>query len=712
IPEIEASTIIYTRYPDVQFAIGDKTFDETGFFIVDSTFFNIFSFEFLYGDPKTALSNPNSLVITESLAKRLFGNEEALGKIVSLRNFRIESVMITGVIENVPRNSHFTFESVISSSTIPYNNNGNPAFLAQDYFFDSFCYLLLRNDANIPEIEDKIMGVVESRWGEMLRSRGVTRQYPLMSLNDIYLRSTLESEIGVNGNINYIYLFSAIAVFVLLIASFNFINLSTAQSAKRAKEVGLRKVFGAYRNQLINQFLGESVIQSVIGLVFGITLAVIFLPVFNNLAGKEYLLSSLVSVPIISGLLLVIVYTGLISGSFPAFVLSSFEPIAVIRSKILSGSGRSMFRRILVVFQFALSVFMIVVVLAILKQIDFLKNKDLGFNRDQMVVVEQTGTNSDALRQLMVQDPDVVSVSFDWNVPGTHSGDDTYIPEGKTNDESIRVSSFGVGYDFIKNYEIDLIWGRDFSREFGTDATEAVIINETAANQIGWGEDALGKEMIEVSNNNRRRVVIGVIRDYHHKSLKLEITPTVLELVPNNFRYITLKIRSNDVAGTLEKLEAGVKELYPDNDYSYYFIDDSFRNLYEAEERVRQIYTYFGILAIFIACLGLYALASFTVERRTKEIGIRKVLGASAPNVTYLLSREFIIWVLAANVIAWPSAWYIVKGWLKTFAYQTSLGIDIFIYSGIISLVIAALTISIQTVKASFSNPIDSIRYE
>jgi len=499
---------------------------------------------------------------------------------------------------------------------------------------------------------------------------------------------------------------------VLCIASFNFINLSTARSATRAREVGLRKVFGAYRKHLVRQFLSESIIGSLISLVFGVAAVQLVLPLFNRITGKEFDALQLSSLTFAIGILGVVLLTGIVAGSFPAFILSAFLPIKTIRGKLGTGTKKAMLRKTLVVLQFSISIFMIVGIIVILMQLQFVKNKDLGFDREQILILRSGGPQNEALKEKILQNPSVNSVSFSSNIPGQFTGDDTFLPQGKPNEETMRASAFWVGYDFLDTYGMEVQWGRDFSREYPSDVEQAVLINETAAREIGWGEDAVGKQMANVSRDDARVTVVGVVSDFHHKSLKMSINPTVIGLNLRAHRYISVKVEPRNLAGTLGYIESVWKEIYPRRDFTHYFLDDDFRNKYQSEERVQEVYLYFGLLAIFVACLGLYGLASFTIEQRTKEIGIRKVMGASLGSIVVTLSKEFLKWVLVANIIAWPVAYYLMNSWLNEFAYRIAIGWWVFGVSALIALTIALFTVGHQALKSAVSNPSDSLRYE
>ncbi|MCP4725685.1 MAG: FtsX-like permease family protein, partial [bacterium] len=709
IPEVESFVRIFNRWDEARFRVGDNTIQDTGFLLADSTFFEIFSYEFISGSPESALNEPNSIVITEEAGRRLFGDEDPLGKTIFVEHLGRQNAAITGIIREIPKNSHLKFNYVMSL----INNRGAPPFLSESYYFFGHAYLLLKENAQISEVEKKIETAVEERWGDMLRQRGVAREYPLQKLRDIYLRSNYEADVGEMGNITYVYLFSAIAILVLIIACMNFINLSTARSAKRAREVGLRKVFGAFKIQLVKQFLSESIALSLIGLFLGLILVYLVLPVFNGLTGKEFTIFNLKSSAVMFGLAGIILLTGIISGSFPAFILSRFNPVIVLKGKIIGRSKNISLRKVLVLFQFSISIFMIVSILVILKQVDYLKNKNLGFNREQLIIVDSGGGNrNEALINKLQSNPNVISVTMGNSVPGSLTGDNTYHPEGTDQGVTFRASALYVDYDFTDAYEMEMVMGRNFSREFLTDSANAVIINEKALENIGWEDSPIGKQIFNVGEDNIQRTIIGVVKDFHHKSLQQEINPTVLIPSLGFYRYVSVRINTENISETIGFLENTFKEINPDAEFNYSFIDDDFKNKYQAEERVRKIYVYFGILAIAIACLGLYGLASFTAEERTKEIGIRKTLGANISTIVKNLTAEFIVIVLASNLLAWPVASFIMNTWLDNFAYSTDMGIYIFLISGLIALIIAVLTVSYQAVKAARSNPVVSLRHD
>jgi len=711
IPEVEFYVRILQIGRQQPITYEDKTFEEIGIFLADETFFQIFSHRFIAGNPERALEEPNSVVITEETALRLFGDEDPIGKVLEFAP--IKQIHITGVIEDVPKNSHFRFNYMVSLKSLSEQQMQG---LNQWLSISGWAYLLLTEGADPAAIQTKFADIVEKHTGEQARQYGISISFLLQKMTDIHLRSNLQGEIEANSNIIYVYVFSAIALFILIIACINFMNLSTARSANRAREVGLRKMFGAYRKNIINQFLAESILLSLTALIFAVILAALALPIFNNFSGKEMSVDYLAKGIMVAGMLVLIIFTGLLAGFYPAFFLSSFQPTAVFRGKLSKGSASSLLRKILVVFQFSISVVLITCTGIVLNQIDYLKNKNLGFDKEQVMAVlvqsSSTAKNYKGIKAELLQNPNILNVSFSAVVPIRGGELRLMIPEGKSQGETYSIYVMRSDHDFQKTYKMELLAGRDFSEEFSTDATEAYIINETAARKFGWkNEESLGKKLAFAEGRPGR--IIGVVKDFHFQSLQQIIEPLALMIDEQNLAFVSLKINTKNVSDTLDFVKDKWGKFESNREFDYFFIDEEFASLYASEEQLSNILSFFALMAIFIACLGLFGLASFTAEQRTKEIGSRKVMGATVQNIVFHLSKEFVRWVLVANLIAWPSAYFLMRNyWLMNFPYRINPHIVTFLLAGVISIFIALITVSFQVIRAAISNPVESLRYE
>jgi putative ABC transport system permease protein len=543
----------------------------------------------------------------------------------------------------------------------------------------------------------------------------------LQRLTDIHLFSHLDSELGVNGDIADVYIFSVVALFVLLIACFNFTNLAVARSIKRAREIGVRKVMGAYRWQLIGQFLSESMMIAFIAVFLAVALVELALPVFNDFSGKElsFLTGSLIA-PLI-GLLMLAITVGIVAGSYPAFFLSAFRPVKVLKGEVVSGSSRPALRKVLVVAQFAISIVLISGVGMINQQLEYMQSKELGFNKEQLIFFGSSSSrigDFTSFRNQLLQHPGVRAVTASKFVPSHALVDniDILAEVGDALKPVNELALLAVDHQFFAAYGMDMAAGRAFSPDFAGDSTEALIVNETAARTIGWkfpGE-GVGKRFSLESNfwGDRRGTVVGVVKDFHFESLHERIAPMIFFISPKGYNRISVKIAAANIPETLKFIESVWQRYFPKQSFACDFVDQRFAQLYQAEERLRQVVVFFASLAIFIAGLGLLGLASFLAEQRTREIGIRKILGATVAQVTVLLSKDFLKLVIAANLIAWPVAWYVMKRWLENFAYRSDISWWIFLMSGGVALVIALLTVSFQAIRAALANPVESLRYE
>ena len=697
----------------------EKLFYEDRFFYADPSFFEVFSFPLIQGDQKTALKEPNSLVLTERAARKYFGDDNPLEKILTLNNSK--DYKVTGVIKNIPQNSHFKFDFLASLS--PEIVNSSWSWQANNYK----TYILLRKDSSPQELEKKLPFFGEKHLAGEIESLDPEYQkeieriqpiftYNLQPLTGIHFYSHLLDEFEANSDITNVYIFSFLAFMILLIACFNFMNLSTSRSTMRAKEVGLRKVIGAKQSQLIQQFLGESFIVTTLAALISVVLLEVFLPYFNNIAGTQIKFALIDNPSALFMLLGIVFIVGLISGSYPAFFISSFIPIKVLRGTLIAGRKGFMFRNIFVVFQFAISIGMIFGFLIVNEQLNFIRKRKLGFNKDNIVVVSLPDAVSrqkyEIIKNEFLKNPQVVNAAASSYVPGSERiSNNLFIPEGFRRDQAMGYQTLKVDHDFVETYSIELAEGRDFSKEIALDRIEAFIVNEAFVRRLGW-KTAVGKGLEWDYSVDRKGMIVGVIKDFHFMSLRQKIEPLVLHIYEREFKSLSVCVRSQNISETINLLRIAWSKVRPNIPFEYYFLDDNFNNLYQSEQRLSRIFSYFALFAIFVACLGLFGLASFHTERRTKEIGIRKVLGASASNITVMLSKEFTKWVLVANVIAWPVAYYVMNRWLQNFAYRINVNILIFIFSSLLAIGVALMTVSFQAVKAAIANPVEALKYE
>ncbi|MCJ7681149.1 MAG: FtsX-like permease family protein, partial [Candidatus Aminicenantes bacterium] len=544
---------------------------------------------------------------------------------------------------------------------------------------------------------------------------GQTMEYFLQPVTDIHLHSTLSDEIAPQGNILYVYVFSIVALFILIIACINFMNLSTARSAGRGMEVGIRKVFGARKNSLIRQFVSESVFIAFLGLLTAVGLALLLLPTFNGLTEKSLSTSALFHPGMILGFLGLVCFTGLLAGFYPAFILSAYQPIEVLRSRIFRRRGGAGLRNGLVTFQFVISVFLIISTFIVLSQIGYMKHASLGFDKEQVLVLRLRGSGFqsgyESFKNMLLQNPSILNASFSDGVPGDVNHVLTTFQEGKNDKESHTFYSVNAGLDFLDTFGISLAGGRAFSSEHVADANGAFLINETAARKLGWGEDTIGKRI--GFDREKMAPIVGIVKDFHFRSLHEEIAPLALYFSADFEGRLSLRLRTDDLKATISYIEDTWKRFEKERMPAYYFVDERFDALYRAEERLSRIILIFSVLAVFVACLGLFGLASYTVQQSSKEIGIRRVLGASVQNIVVRLSRNFLRWVLLANLIAWPAAYYVMKmHWLRNFPFRVGISPLLFVGAGLLSLLIAVMTVSFQSVRAAVANPIDSLRME
>jgi predicted permease len=702
-PEIVNASAINGR-PRVLFTHGDKAFYEEGLVQVDTSFFDILSFPFIAGHPQTALLDVDAIVITEDIAKKYFGDENPLGKTLTWNNWLDRRV--TGVIKNIPQNSHVRFDMVINTELM---KNSWPEGLKWEYkIFRT--YVKLQKGVDPEQLGNKVIEAIDNKYPQ--HSQFKDRIY-FQPLTKAYLHA-----VGGGGSIKYVYIFSLIAFFVLFIACINYMNLATARSVSRVKEVGLRKVVGSNRQQLAKQFLGESLFFVLLSYILSIVLIKLFLPAFNQIAGKQ-LVISFVDSRFIFGSLILVFFTGLVAGSYPAFYLSSFPAVEVLKGHSLSGLKGAAFRRILVVTQFSLSVGLIICTAVVHQQLDFLRNKELGFDKENIVSIpmkENIGKNYQAIKNRLLQNPSIISVTAKDRLP-TRPFDIGMIDwEGKEIAQNLEVELPWIDYEYFETMNMEIIEGRDFSRAFSSDIKKAVIVNEEALKRMNL-KSPLGKRI--TFQSDRSGFIIGVVKNAHFRSRQDEAVPEVYRLIPdyntgdlNLFGVIFIKLRGGDIEEGMAAVEDMWKEVNPNYPFEYHFLDAELDDFYGGEMKMKTLSDYFSLLAILISCLGLFGLASFMAERRTKEIGVRKVLGASGGHIMRLLSGEFVKWIVIANLIAWPAAYLVLRTWLDNYAYRIKMEWWVFLLSGMLAMAIAMLTVSYQALKTARTDPVKALRYE
>lgn len=713
IPQILAVTRIDKFPQTVHFSYNERNYYQDGLLFVDSTFFDVFSFSLVRGNPKKVLVDPYSLVLTKTVAEKYFGKEDPIGKIIKMNNNA--SFHITGIVEDPPRNSHFRFEA-LSSFTTMLEMNGKEAY-SNWGSLSLYTYVLLTKEAIPAEVEKQFPDLYLKYMDDLSELDNIKFEPYLQPLTSIHLHSNLMAELETNSDIDYIYAFLAIAIFILVIACINFMNLSTARSVQRAKEVGLRKVVGAYQQQLIYQFIGETIILSFASLIIGLILVEVCLPTFNHLLDTALNLNLFSSWEPLMYLLGLVLVVGILAGSYPALYLSSFQPIKVLKGAFKKGSGKSSVRNVLVVFQFSISIFLIICTAFVYGQLNFLKQKKLGFSKEHIIVIplrgEQLFEKAQLIKSELLNLSCVTNATTSRFVPGRDMDGSGFIPEGYDDNNPIIIFNNQVDYDYLKTMQMEIVEGRDFNREFSTDSS-AVIINETLLKKLGWAEP-LGKKITTFRNNEAFDLtIIGVVRDFHFRSLHDVIEPSLMFIGRNNTRFINVKLVPGNVEQNITMIKNKWQEMESSMPFDYYFLEEDFDSQYKAEQRIGEVFIYFTLIAIIIACLGLFGLASYNAEQKTREIGIRKALGSSVQSIILMLSKQFTKYIIFANIIAWPLAWYFINEWLSNFAYRINI-IDkwwIFPFAAFVGLFIALLTVIYQAIKAAIINPVEAIKYE
>ncbi len=670
----------------------------------DSSFFDLFSFKLITGNPKTVLAEPFTVVLSEKLAKQIFGDKNPVGEFIRLNNK--DNLLVTGVVENAPPNSSIKFNALVSFSSLYKDPN---VYLDWDGGYSYYNYIELSDNAKLSDLEKRFPGFLEKNINYKYKEVGVTVHMFVQPLRDLHLRSNLDYDTDTRGSLTMNYIFLAIALFILAIACINFMNLATARSMKRAKEVGLRKVVGADRKQIIRQFLGESVTTSFIALIGAIILIEIFQPEFNRLVNTELHLFRMENAGFIAGIFILTFAVGILAGSYPSFFMASYQPFKIMKGDFVVRSGKPVLRNILVVFQFFISSALILFTLLVFLQMKYINRKDLGYNKENVIYLtlhdSQVRDKIEILKTEFKYIPDVISAGASTGMPGYGLTSNGYFPEGYQ--EPVMIHALDVDYDFLGVMKIPVVAGRSFSKEFSTDAN-AFLINQTLAKKLGW-TDPVGKKIMR----DGKHPVIGMISDFHFSTLHTKIEPLLITMKPwDGYYYLAIRVAPGNLTNTLNAIEKKWTEVLPDQPFSVEFLDRYVANAYASENNTGETFLYFSLLAIFIACMGLFGLANYSGEQKRKEIGIRKVYGASDRNILTLLSSDFTKWVIVANILAWPLAYWAMDKWLQLFEYRTGISVWIFVLTFGITSVISVITIIYQVIHAAHANPVDTIKYE
>jgi putative ABC transport system permease protein len=704
----------------------EKLFNEQNAFYADENFFDFFSIPLVKGNAHKALLGPYSIMLTENIAKKYFGDEDPINKSILLDNNK-HAFIVTGIFKPFPSNSHMHPDILMSFNTLNDTTVYGEKQLQTNFGNNSFFTLLLlpkgynasKMESQLPNFLDEYVHFpVMAGMPRNLKTHQFTK-LTLQKLTDIHLRSHLDDEIEENGDIKRVYIFSAIALFILLIACINYMNLSTARSTLRAKEIGIRKVIGAQRKEIISQFLSESILITWVALILAMLLTGLMVPLVNKLSNQYLSISSLLHWQILLPVLMLPFVIGFISGLYPALFMSSFIPVKVLKGVIKVGSGNISFRQVLVVTQFSISIFLIVATTVVYQQLQYIQKKDLGFDKDHIVTMQYVNTlhkNFESFRTELLKNSSIKEVGRSSRIPSGRLLDDqnaAVLQGGTLQPVKIDLKQLAIDYNFIPTFGMKMAAGRNFSKAFATDSNN-YIINEAAVRSLGWGsaQNALAKD---IKYGNVMGKVIGVVKDFHFESLHQKIVPIIMILPPGNKNYfgkLSIKIEGNNTTAAMNVIENTWRKYIPQTPFDYTFLDQKFGQLYNSEKQQGSLFTIFSCIAIFIACLGLFGLSAFTITQRIKEIGIRKVLGASIPQIVIELSKDFLMLVLISSVFALPVAWYYMNNWLLDFAFRINISWWVLVMAGVLALIIAFATISFQSVKAALSNPVKSLRSE
>ena len=703
----------FTRFEDELIGYGEKRFHERRFFFADASMFDVFTFTLLKGDPSTALKNPFSVVLTQETAVKYFGDEDPINKVLHYNlDGRKHDFIVTGILDDIPRNSHIEFDFVGSYGSL--RTILGEFFMTKHWDSPTWTYIQLREGYPAENLEELLPAFTDKHVDKWTFS---SVSHSLLPLREVYFNSP-DAAISSRGDRLFSYLLTVISIFILLIACVNFMNLATARSASRMKEIGLRKVVGAHRPQLIRQFIGESLLYSFLALLLALVLVELLLPLFNSFTGRNLVLDFSGNIGYAITMVLTVLIVGLLTGSYPAFHLSSFKPVAVLSGKARKGSASERLRKVLVVGQFVISIALIITSIGVYRQIQYLRNKKLGFNENHVVTIQirdrDVRDKYDLLKNQWLQSPLVKGVTASSILPSVTYANGIQM---KARDiENIGMSIIYVDYDYLETLQIDVVEGRDFSKDIATDARGGLLMNQAALEELGW-ESAVGEKIELFLQLDRiipmyQTTLIGIVEDYNYHSLRSQLGSILLKIEPFRFRHIMIRIDGQHALEALRYIEETWDAFHFDQPFEFTFLDAEIDNVYRSYSNFGGMIRNATFIAVFIACLGLFGLSSFAVEKRTKEVGIRKVLGASAGGVVLLFTREFAKCVLVANVIAWPIAYYVTNHWMQNFAYRAGIQIWMFILAAVVALMIALATVSFQAIRAATANPTHALRYE
>lgn len=707
VPEVETAARLQYDYEPVIINSQNERIREEELCFADQEIFDILTFEIVKGDRPNLLSEPNNIVLTEQTAEQYFGKEDPIGETI---NYNDNLLKVSGVIKNFPANSHLSFRFLVSYSTL--ESLGRVVERPWNQWGDDLTYFLLKENASVSSVHQKLDEILAQNAPAWIVKK---LSFVIDNISDIHWNTELRGDVGEKGNIIYIYVFLSASIFILLIACFNFINLSISKYIERMKEIGVRKVIGAKRGQLVFQYLIESLLLAIVSIGVAFLLFQILHLEFYTFLDTEIIFSSTNILFLTFIIIGMVILVGLMAGSYPALYLSKFKPVDIVKNGFSKSRGRMTIRKALVVFQFSISIILILVTILIHQQIDYMKNTDLGFDKSDVLLVNfpikmENGEHTyNLIRDEILKNPAVINISGAYTLPGINSQFTKSIQVVGTSDEEKQtMQCLPADYGYIKSLGLSILEGRDFSKEYSTDANEAIILNQSAVKALNLNNPIGTRVNIPAGE----ATVVGVVKDFHVKSLHNKITPMFIQLQPDSFIWMAIKIQPDNSENTVVSLKDTWAGILPNRDFNFRYLEDVYNRYYRTEEKTNQLLSIFTSLAIFVSCLGLLGLVYFMTTNRIKEIGIRKVLGASVTNITTMLSKQFAVWVFVANIIAWPAAYYLINLWLQNFAYKVDIGISAFLFAGGFTLIIALITVGFQTIKAALANPIKSIRYE